>query len=317
MDDRPGDACPVSNRTISATMLRNMSVLACCVLFFTASNAWILLLIFSVPRFCWGWGDSCAMELAGFLSQGSAVAQFALHAIWCVFTPERLPKRLAWGVGVALIPTNVGLLLLVLRELVTPSGLWGVRADFLIPLLCFPAALLALQWPLTVVRDRFFWRIAFPANADWSSDTGGGRKPRRAVVGGTLLAVLAAACSAGDRGGEVLCNMLLVAAALSALSLLTALPVLAATLRPGGLSLRFLALFLWSHTIVVGVWALLQSGIYIATVSAVHIAALTSVMLGVRALGLRLYWGRVPSSATSDEEHADTTDKRSSATTPP
>lgn len=170
---------------------------------------------------------------------GWLFAQLVLHSIWTVFSNRRMLQRT--------VLSGVAALLLLLSWL-TPNALMSDFLDrgrvwegFTFFIFCFPTVLLAVQAPLWLVRVGFGWKVAHPRTGHRATEIS------RLSIKGLLVATAAVAfCCGGLRVAAALGNTsvasfatywALIAAALSAWSLITTVPILATALRARQLTL--------------------------------------------------------------------------------
>jgi uncharacterized membrane protein len=279
------------------------AAIGACVLLFAALDAGYIPLIFHFLSI------ASPMSRVTFLFSaftGAFVAQFALHAVWCVFAPFRLAARLAMGTGMALMwlgALSLGSLYLSSHNDPT-MRIVDDSPSFLAALLGLPVMAIGSQLPLWVAKCWFRWRLVFgPDYADCDRRRTLGIRDMLLFTGVVAASLSAARLSVSLTTTAPPGSFVFVTVAqpivFAVISLLVTMPVLVATLRARRLmvSLPVLAICYGAvaATIIASVpspagviWQSSWYGGLIATV----FACLIGVLLAARCFGVRLVWGR-------------------------
>lgn len=249
---------------------------------------------------------SVTQGLPLFFYAGVIEAQFAFHAIWCVLAPLRLVTRLSMGLGIGLILLAAWALGLAIAQADHPPFNPGVWREILAILLTLPVIMLAAQLPLWCVRCFFHWRVFHRCDPARKSPHES-LAIRDIFIATAVVAVvlscarLATMVSGELQGEQPMIRILFLAPVTAILSLLTTLPIVVVTLRARWLGSSLPILLAVDAAMVLGVLVLvsaMQGGmagelaVIIGSTAAGFFGTLTGVMVIVRRLGYRVYWGR-------------------------
>lgn len=285
------------------TVERKRRALRCvvvCVLLFAVSN-------FAMGALATMFRRGALPVVLALVCYGAIGAQAALHAIWCVLAPVGLARRLTVGLVVALILFGAGVLGFALFEGWGRPGGGTWIAGAVGGLLCLPLVAVAVQAPLWVAKCWFRWRVVLPPHGSChAGDRAFGIREMLVAMGVVAIALSATQLAAPFTVSPAtfLGAFAIVVLTLAGLSLFTTLPAVVATLRARRMSLALPTLLVFDVAIAIGAIAIFavatpegrsmrwREYVYLATMAGAYFAWLTGVMLVVRRLGLRLFWGR-------------------------
>jgi len=251
-------------------------------------------------------GPSALAEVLTFACVGAIGAQAALHAIWSVLAPVSLARRLTAGLLVALVLFGGAVLGFAVSEGWGRPGGGTWIAGAVGGLLCLPLVAVAVQAPLWVAKCWFRWRLVLPSDESrHACDRAFGIREMLVAMAVVAIAFSAAQLATPFTASPAafLGSFAIVVLTLAGLSLLTTLPVVAAALRARRISLALPTLLVFDVAIAIGAIAIFavvtregrsmgwRQYVDLASVGCAYFAWLTAVMLVVRRLGLRLFWG--------------------------
>lgn len=229
-------------------------------------------------------------------------AQMALHAVWCVFVPLHWIKRFLVGATSALVLYAV--LAVAFACYFVHLGFMGTE-DWLIlviGLFCLPLLLLAAQAPLWIMRIWFRWRIVH--RDDGPSTPFQSLRIRDLMIATAVIAMAltAAQISQSFNGDGNIVGMTIAALVVLAISAITVLPTVLATLRSRRLLLAMSVVLSLDIAVVLCYMAILALFFdapvttwetYVGTpiITVGYFVISTSPMLIARKLGYRLLWG--------------------------
>ncbi|MEE8452668.1 MAG: hypothetical protein V3R99_12160 [Thermoguttaceae bacterium] len=239
-----------------------------------------------------------------YMCFGAIGAQAGLHSVWCVLAPVGPVKRLATGVGTALLFLVAGALAYLVNASEYSFRYSHYWEDIRVASLSLPLVALAVQLPLWAARIWCRWHVVHVADPPGQSTYKAlGIRDILVATGVVAMALSAAQLATPDgvsNGAAVLLPLLTVAGAAAAISLFTTLPVVAATLHASRPWRAIICVLLLQVMILLGILSIValfdvfrtKGGVSLTFVAIGFVACLNGVMMAARALGYRLLWGR-------------------------
>ena len=231
-------------------------------------------------------------------------AQAGLHAVWCVLAPVGPAKKLQVGVGAALlflVAWALGHTFEDVGRSYAGRNYWeGVRGV----LLSLPLLIIAIQLPLWAVRIWCRWHVVHVADCSRQSTYKAiGIRDILVATGVVAMALSAAQLAAVVRtpnSAAPLLPLLIGAGAAMAVSLLTTVPAVAATLRASRPWRAIICVLLLQVLVLFGILAIVtmvdrlpHEAIFGITFMVIgFVVPLNGGMLAARGFGYRLLWGR-------------------------